>query len=183
MRSDCLFALFPLLCAGTFAHADTMATFSFQGASIFYGMAGDTNTVSGTTTIDTTTGHVQSITFLADGLSFADVAGQNGAEVFVNPLATGPSSAAVSAAAFSFSAASLVGYTGSTFNLNGANDLYVGSLTAVPADLPGPPPLPEIPAAVAITPEPASLLLISTGLLGMALFLRRKPQPVVNGSL
>lgn len=176
VRLSFLFALFPIFGAGTCVYADTITTFNFHGASIFYGMAGDTNSVNGTTTIDTTTGQVQSITFLANGLAFADIAAQNGAEVFVNPSLSDLSAVGPFSAAFSFSAASLVGYTGSTFNLNGANDLYVGSLTAVPADLHGPLPLPEVPAAIAITPEPASLLLISTGLLGIALFLRRKPR-------
>ncbi len=185
MRSGYLFALPLFFCADLAAPADTITTFDFHGASIFYGMAGDTNTVSGTTTINTTTGQVQSISFLADGLSFDGVAAQNGAEVFVNSIPSGPSSAAVSSAAFSFSAASLVGYTGSTFNLNGANDLYVGSLTAttMATTTTDTVSLPQAPDEIAITPEPASLLLISTGLLGIALFLRRKPRPVVNGSL
>ncbi len=174
MRSGCLFVL-PLLvsAASLAAHADTIASFNFQGSSIFYGMAGDTDTVSGTTTIDTTTGQVQSISFVADELSFSDVSLQNGAEVFVGP----------SDAAFSFSAASLIGYTGSTFNLNGANDLYVGSLTSGSILTSGtltPLPVLDAPAAPAITPEPASLLLISTGLLGLALLLRRKPQPLAG---
>ena len=154
-----------LLVPALAAHADTITTFNFTGSSIFYGMAGDTNTVTGTTTIDTTTGLVQSISFVANGLLFAGVNSQIGAEVFVGP----------SNAAFSFSEASLVGYTGSTFNLNGANDLYVGSLTSASSLTSNSPALP-LPAATALTPEPAGLLLMSTGLVGLSLLVRRRPQ-------
>lgn len=173
VRSGCLFVLPLCMSAGLVAHADSITSFSFQGASVFYGMAGDANTVTGTATIDTTTGQVQSISFVADGLSFSGVSSQNGAEVFVGP----------SNAAFSFSAASLIGYTGSTFNLNGANDLYVGSLTAgstLDSGTLTPAPVLDAPVATAITPEPASLLLMSTGLLGVALTLPRKRQPLAS---
>ena len=163
MRSPCLFVLPILLSTGLIARADTLRTFNFGGASIFYGMAGDTNTLTGTTTVDITTGQVQSISFVADGLSFSGVTAQNGAEVFVGP----------SNAAFSFSTSSLIGYDGSTFNLNGANDLYVGSLTPGATSTTDP-----LPAAAAITPEPGSLLLLSTGLLGFALLFRRKLHPL-----
>lgn len=165
MRLPRLFAFPFLLTSLAVAHADTLSTFNFQGSSIFYGMAGDTNTVSGSTTIDTATGKVQSLSFLANGQVYSGITSQVGAEVFVGP----------SDAAFSFSTASLIGYTGSTFNLNGANDLYVGSLTPATA------PVSLVQAtSIAITPEPASLLLISTGLLGCSLFLRRRHQPVTR---
>lgn len=169
MRSGCLFVLPLLLHSSLAAHADVIKSFNFQGSSIVYGMAGDTNTVSGTTTIDTTTGQVQSISFVADGLSFSGVSSQSGAEVFVGS----------SNVAFSFSEASLIGYTGSTFNLNGANDLYVGSLTAgstLDSGTVAPGPVLDAPAAAAISPEPASLLLISTGVLGLAFVVRRRSQ-------
>ncbi len=172
MRSGCLFVL-PLLVLTGVAHADTIARFNFQGSSLFYGMADDTNTVSGTTTIDTTTGQVQSISFVADGLSFSGVNSQSGAEVLVGS----------SNAAFSFSEASLIGYTGSTFNLSGANDLYVGSLTADPSAASGTlslTPVLDATTPAAITPEPASLFMISTGVLGLALVVRRKAQLLTN---
>ena len=173
MRSGCLFVLPLLVLTGTVAHADTIASFNFKGSSLFYGMAGDTNTVSGTTTIDTTTGQVQSISLVAGGLSFSGVDSQNGAEVFVGS----------SNAGFSFSEASLIGYTGSTFNLNGANDLYVGSVTLSSVLASGtltPAPILDVPPAAAITPEPAGLLMISTGVLGLAFAVRRKAQLLTN---
>ena len=173
MRSGCLFVLPLLLSSGFAAHADVITSFNFQGSSIVYGMAGDTNTVSGITTIDITTGQVQNISFVADGLSFSGVSSQDGAEVFVGS----------SSAAFSFSEASLVGYTGSTFNLNGANDLYVGSVTAGSTLASGtltPAPVLDAPIAAAITPEPASLLLISTGVFGLAFVIRRNSQLLMN---
>lgn len=157
MRTSRSFALSFLLCAGIAAHADTLSTFSFQGASIFYGMAGDTNLVSGTATIDITTGMVEDASFTAGGLASGGVDQQAGAEVYLG----------TNSAALSFSAASLIGYTGSTFNLRTASDLYVGSVTATGATG-------STTLAAAVTPEPASLLLLCSGLLGVSGLLWRQ---------
>ena len=144
-------ALSFVLSADLAAHADTVSNFSFGGASVFYGLAGDTNLVAGTAAIDITTGVVESASFTAGGMSFSGVDSQAGAEVYVG---------ADSAAALSFSEASLIGYTGSTFNLRTVNDLYVGSLTLMNST--------QSPTPAAVTPEPGSLLLLSLGLLGVA---------------
>ncbi len=169
MRSGFLFAIPLCLFTGlASAHADTIATFSLQGASIFYGMANDYNTVTGTATINTTTGVVQSVLLNAAGQSLSGVDSQSGAEVFLGAANAG----------LSFSESSLIGYTGSKFNLNGANDLFVGGVTQIAqsTELAAT----ALPTAVAITPEPASLILLSIGSLAGAAIIRRRLTPAVS---
>lgn len=155
MRFALVVAAFAVLSPGVAAYADTISTFNIQGSSLFYGMGGDKNTISGSATIDTTTGVVESISFTAGGLAASGLNAQYGPDVFVGPLG----------AHFTFTGASLINYTGSTFNLNG-NDLYVGQVTLASS--------PATPSPISITPEPASLLLLSTGLFGIFAMTRRR---------
>ncbi len=142
-----LFAVVPFSVAA--ARADTIRFFDLHGSSVFYDLAGDKNTVSGTVTIDTTTGVVQAISVLAGGSYQTGVDSQQGLMVYFG----------ASQAKISFDAGTLQDYMGSTFDLNGPNDLYVGHIT---------------PSAFALTPEPSALILLSTGLGAAAGTIRRK---------
>ena len=152
MRLLALLAMFAFLAPCVSAHADTLDTFAISGSAVTYGMANDFDTVSGSATIDVTTGFVQSIALDAGGVFESGVDAQYGTVMFVGP----------SAAKFTISGVTLVGFTGDNFNLNGPNDLYVGQLR-----------LTDPSVSTAVTPEPASLLLLCTGLLGIAAFARR----------
>ena len=152
MRLALAVAACALLASSVAAHADTISTFSINGASLFYS-GSDHNTVTGTTTIDTTTGVVESIAFTAGGLLESGVDAQYGPDVYVG----------TSDSHFTFTGASLINYTGETFNLNGPNDLYVGHVTYAGAA-----------TAASVTPEPSSLILLGTGLLGFVAITRRR---------
>ena len=150
-----------VLLSGVAAHADTLATFAITGSAVTYGMAGDTNTVSGTTTIDTTTGAVENISFIAGGVAESGLDAQSPFIAYVG----------ADDAVFTFTGTTLVGYKGSTFNLRGPNDLYVGSVSFL-----------SDPTAATVTPEPASIALLAIGVLGLAGGLRRGHlQPALAG--
>ena len=149
MRLSLVAAALALFTPGLLAHADTVSVFTLTGASLFYGMGGDTNTLAGTTTIDTSTGVVEDISFLAGGVLEAGLNAQYGTDLFVGQ----------NNVHFTISGTTLVGFKGDNFNLNGPNDLYVGHV------LSNGPFTPTV--APAVTPEPA-------GLLGVAGVLRRR---------
>ena len=154
MRLSCLTAALVLFTSGLAAHADTLSVFTITGASQFYGMANDANTLSGMATIDTTTGVVENLALNVGGVAESGIDAQYGNELYagLNPVR------------FTISGTTLVGFTGDNFNLNSPNDLYVGQVTyAGPAD-----------ALAAATPEPGSLLLLGTGLLSFGAVTRRR---------
>ncbi len=141
------------------AHADTLSTFTIIGSSLFYGMGGDTHTVTGTAVIDSTRGLLQSISFVAGGVSETGVNAQYGNDYFVG----------ADAAHFTFSGTSLINYLGDTFNLNGPNDLYVGHLNLASTSVSA-----EVTDPTAITPEPSSLVLLCIGLLSVVAMRQRR---------
>lgn len=146
-----------LLSTGLAAHADTISTFTIKGASQFYGMAGDHNTIAGTTVIDTTTGRVQSISFTAGGVTESGVDSQNGTNIYVG---TGD-------VHFTISGTTLIGFKGDNFNLPQLGDNYVGQVSfdssmTTPSN------------STAVTPEPSSIALLGTGLLGVAGVVRKR---------
>ncbi len=153
-RLCAVFFLFASFLAATAAHADTIASFTFSGTPV---ANNDPNTVSGNITIDTTTGAVQSVSFLASGLALqSGVESQSGPQLFVG--ATNSS--------LSFSAGSLINFNGASFNLRTPNDLYVGQTsTGTPV---------VTPPVSAVTPEPSGMVLLATGLIGLSLLLNRR---------
>ena len=154
MRFSLLMAA-ALLSTGVAAHADTVSTFTIKGASQFYGMAGDDNTIAGTTVIDTTDGLVQSIAFTAGGVTESGVDSQNGTNIYVG---TGD-------VHFTISGTTLIGFKGDNFNLPMLGDNYVGHVSFDSATTSNP---------LSVTPEPSSLLLLSTGVLGVAGMTRKR---------
>lgn len=139
------------------ARADTISTFNIGGASVVYGMAGDTNTISGSVTIDTTLGVVQSISFTAGGLFESGVDAEYGPVVYVGS----------DDAKFTFTGTTLVDYAGSTYNLNGPNDLYVGWVTEADPGTGSDP-------TTGVAPEPSSMALMATGLVAAAWIARHR---------
>ena len=153
-----LYALFAavVLAPAVAAHADTLSTFDIAGQAVTYNMAGDVNTVTGTMTIDTTSGVLEAISLTAGGLSVSGVDFRYDGGTFY--LLGSPSDSV-----FSFSGTTLVGYMGSTFNLRTPNDEYVGDTTLVALADP-----------TSVTPEPSSMLLLGSGLFGVAAMSRRR---------
>ena len=143
------------------AQADTVSTFTITGSSLFYGMGGDTHTVSGIDVIDSARGLLQSISFTAGGLLETGIDAQYGNNFYVG----------TDAAHFTFSGTSLSNYLGDTFNLNGPNDLYVGHVTLASTSI-----ATAATDPTAVTPEPSTLVLLCTGLLATAAIALQRPR-------
>lgn len=153
MRVPVVVAVLSLLAPAVLAHADTLSVFTINGASQFYSGT-DKNMISGTATIDTTTGLVESISFLAGGVEQSGLDSQGGTSLYVGS----------DDLHFTISGNTLVGFTGDNFNLVGPNDLYVGQVSYASSSITG----------SAVTPEPATLFLLGTGLLGSFVLIRRR---------
>jgi hypothetical protein len=146
-------AVFGLASFSAAAHADTLSNFSFSGQSLYYGSVypytttPDFNVVTGSAVIDTTTGLVQSLQLYATGQSTSGVAYQSGSTIIT----------AVNASYLIFGVSDLIGYTGSSFTLNGPNDNYAGTATMV-----------------AVAPEPGTFVLLGSAMLGLIAVGRRR---------
>lgn len=150
MRLRLFMAAAAVLSISLAARADTILNFNINGTSD-YSNSGDENLVTGTASINTTTGSVENFFAIAGPDTASGVQSQIGNVFF-------PGGGGIFL--FRIGSSSLVGYTGSTFNLFEIDDTYSGNVTLANTS--------------AITPEPSSIFLLSTGLLGIAGTIRRR---------
>ena len=169
MRIRFLLVACMLLSASLVARADSYTTFDLNSSYPF--LFGGAGTIDGTLTLDTTTDlfssadlTVSGFPFYQDGtLSNIGLQGELFTEYGVNIFSTGTPFGDLN---LFLPITSLVGYDGSSIafptNVTFAtipNLYFAGSGTLEPAS---------------VTPEPASLLLLATGLLGFAVLWRRR---------